>query len=96
MKRVSLCLILLLAGCILAAGADKSGTITTSDGVKIHYLEAGQGPAILFIPGWTMPAEIWRPQIDYFSQHYHVVAVDPRSQGDSDKPGDGNYPERRA
>jgi non-heme chloroperoxidase len=69
---------------------------TTSDGVKLHYLESGTGPTILFVPGWTMPAEIWQPQIDYFSKSYHVVALDPRSQGESDKPAEGNYPGRRA
>ena len=74
----------------------KSEFFTTSDGVKLHYLESGAGPTILFVPGWTMPAEIWQPQIEYFSKNYHVVAVDPRSQGASDKPAEGNYPGRRA
>jgi len=97
MRRATFLLpILLLAMAASASPSEKNGTFTTTDGVKLHYLEAGQGPAILFIPGWTMSAEIWRKQIDYFSAHYHVVAVDPRSQGDSDKPADGNYPERRS
>ena len=74
----------------------KDKYFTTSDGVKLHYLESGTGPTILFVPGWTMPAAIWQPQIDYFSKAYHVVAVDPRSQGDSDKPVEGNYPGQRA
>jgi pimeloyl-ACP methyl ester carboxylesterase len=39
---------------------------------------------------------IWDAQIRYFAEHFHVVALDPRSQGDSDKPSSGNYPERRA
>jgi non-heme chloroperoxidase len=69
---------------------------TTSDGVKIHFFEAGTGPTILFIPGWMMPAGIFQPQIDYFRRTCHVVAVDPRSQGDSDKPAEGNFPGRRA
>jgi microsomal epoxide hydrolase len=43
-----------------------------------------------------MPADIWENQITYFAKNYHVVAVEPRSQGESDKPTDGNYPERRA
>src|SRR5271156_4429101 len=74
----------------------KDSSFTTSDGVKLHYLESGTGPIILFVPGWTMPAEIWQPQIEYFSKSYRVVAVDPRSQGASDKPAEGNYPGRRA
>ncbi len=79
-----------------AASAPRSGFFTTSDGVRLHYLEAGSGPPIVFVPGWTMPAEVWQPQIDYFSRRYRVIALDPRSQGDSEKPTEGHYPERRA
>jgi non-heme chloroperoxidase len=70
----------------------------TSDGAQIHYVEAGEAtkPPILFIPGWTMPASIWRPQLEGLWRKYHVIAVDPRSQGASDTPSDGNYPERRS
>jgi non-heme chloroperoxidase len=88
--------VLLLQPLLHAAATVKSEFFTTSDGVKLHYLESGAGPTILFVPGWTMPAEIWQPQIDYFSRNYHVVAIDPRSQGDSEKTPDGNYPGRRA
>ena len=78
------------------ATTTKSGFIKTSDGVRIHYLEAGSGRPIVFIPGWTMPAWIWQNQIDEFSKHYHVIAVDPRSQGESDKPTYGHMPETRS
>jgi non-heme chloroperoxidase len=64
--------------------------------VQLSYLEAGMGPTVLLVPGWMMPAEIFQPQIDHFSKAYHVVAVDPRSQGKSDKPAEGNYPGKRA
>jgi non-heme chloroperoxidase len=74
----------------------KSGSFKTSDSVSIHYLEAGSGRPIVFIPGWTMPAWIWQKQIDEFSKKYHVIAVDPRSQGESDKPTYGHLPETRA
>jgi non-heme chloroperoxidase len=105
----------------------KSGYITTSDGVKIHYLESGHlvsgpsaevgnplpagktptkgniavspartSPNLLFVPGWTMPAWIWQAQIDYFSRNYRVVAMDPRSQGQSSQTNDGLYPAARA
>ena len=74
----------------------KDGFFKTSDGIRIHYLEGGTGKPIVFIPGWTMPAWIWQKQIEEFSKHYHVVAVDPRSQGESDKPSYGHLPETRA
>ncbi len=94
-RRLRWLLPLLLVSSGLAAEV-RSGYFTTSDGVRLHYLEAGKGPAIVFEPGWTMAAEIWRPQIEYFSRSFHVVALDPRSQGESDKPDHGNYLERRA
>jgi non-heme chloroperoxidase len=69
----------------------------TSDGVRLHYLEAGPQAAhtLVFVPGWTMPAWIWMPQIQAFSRRYHVVAFDPRGQGDSAAPAGGYEPERR-
>jgi len=96
MRKISACVLLLLITTVAAAQAPASRSFITSDNVRIHYLEAGKGPAIVLIPGWTMPADIWEHQIAYFSKTYRVIAIDPRSQGDSDKPQDGNYPERRA
>jgi non-heme chloroperoxidase len=54
------------------------------------------GPILLFVPGWTMPAWIWEPQLAHFRRSHHVVAMDPRSQGQSDRPRDGHFPEQRA
>lgn len=69
----------------------------STDGVRLHYLEAGPVTAhtLVFIPGWTMPAWIWMPQILAFSRQYHVIAFDPRGQGDSAVPVDGYEPVRR-
>jgi non-heme chloroperoxidase len=43
------------------------------------------------MPGW-----IWQKQVDGLSKKYRVIAVDPRSQGESDKPSYGHLPETRA
>ena len=69
----------------------------STDGVRLHYLEAGPPTArtLVFVPGWTMPAWIWLPQIQAFSRRYHVVAFDPRGQGDSAVPTAGYEPVRR-
>ena len=96
MKLKHLAPLLLLLATTLFAQSPKSAFFTTSDGVKIHYLESGSGRPIVFIPGWTMPAWIWEKQIAEFSKSYHVIAVDPRSQGESDKPTFGHLPETRS
>ena len=69
---------------------------TASDGTRLHYLEAGRGQTIVFVPGWTMPAYIWQAQIEYFASHYNVIAFDPRGQGSSSIPASGYTSERRA
>src|ERR1700733_5343212 len=86
----------LAAQATATSSTEKSGFIKTSDGARIHYLDSGSGRAIVFIPGWTMPAWIWQKQVDEFAKKYHVIAVDPRSQGESDKPTYGHLPETRA
>src|ERR1017187_221127 len=94
--RLAVVLMCILAASSVFAQAAKSDFFKTSDGVRIHYLEAGSGRSIVFIPGWTMPAWIWQKQIDEFSKNYHVIAVDPRSQGESDQPTSGHLPETRS
>ena len=74
----------------------RSGHFTTSDGIELHYLGAGSGPTLVFVPGWTMPAEIWEPQLRHFASTHHVVALDPRGQGRSEKPTYGYHSTRRA
>ena len=74
----------------LAGGAARAADrqFTTSDGVRLHVIDAGPptAPTIVFVPGWTMPAWIFGLQIDSFSRRYHVVALDPRGQGESEVP----------
>ncbi len=73
--------------------------INTAPGVQIRVLDAGARDAaitLVLIPGWLFTADIWREQIDTFSRSYRVIALDPRSQGDSTKTLTGNTPEDRA
>lgn len=76
---------------------------TTSDGVRLHYLEAGpdstaarQAPTLAFVPGWTMPAWIWQAQLEQFAGGYRVLALDPRGQGRSQIAPEGYSHARRA
>ena len=72
-----------------------------NNGVQIHYLQkkhpnTENQPAILFVPGLLMPAWIWEKQLDYFSKDYTVVAMDPRSQGESSLTSERQYQAGRA
>jgi len=80
----------------------------TSDGVKLSVLEAGVAAErqknpdkldklqLAFVPGWCMPAALWRNQLLALGVRYHVLALDPRGQGQSDAPARGYTAERRA
>ena len=84
---------LLTLSASLAHAADR--WFTTSDGVRLHYIEQGSGRTIVLVPGWTMPAWIFQVQIADFARSYHVVALDPRGQGDSEVAAAGYEPYRR-
>jgi pimeloyl-ACP methyl ester carboxylesterase len=67
----------------------KSGFITTNDGIRINYLEAGSGIPLVMIPGWSQTAEQFKNQINGLSDKYRVIAVDMRSHGKSEKTSRG-------
>ncbi|HZR06554.1 MAG TPA: alpha/beta hydrolase [Candidatus Udaeobacter sp.] len=102
-KFIFFCLI--VANCLGAVRAPaesntgSSHMVEVGDGVSLRVIEAGKsgdGPALVFIPGWSTGAEIWRHQIDTFAKTHRVIAFDPRSQGESTKTTSGNTPETRA
>lgn len=82
--------------------AGQSRHFTTSDGVRLHYIEAGPQDrslpprTVLFVPGWTMPAWIFERQVAALSRQFRVVALDPRSQGESQIATSGHDHVRRA
>jgi pimeloyl-ACP methyl ester carboxylesterase len=79
--------ILLLAACT-AVAAPQQGSFL-SNGVKIHYIEQGQGEPVLLIHGfsasamanWVLPGVFGN-----LAKHYHVIALDNRGHGGSGKP----------
>lgn len=82
-----------------ASHAIRATVVTLQDGTQIHCLEAGElkaVPALVLIPGWTLPAFLWKEQLRQFSADRLVIAIDPRSQGDSSKSDANNTPEQRA
>jgi microsomal epoxide hydrolase len=71
-------------------------TFTTSDGVRLHYIEAGRGEkTLVLIPGWLMPAAVFEKQFAALSKSYRVLALDPRSQGLSEVTTLSHAPKRR-
>jgi len=72
-----------------ARGAGGPGFVTTNDGYKLRYEEAGSGKPLVCIPGWSQTAAQFKHQLTGLNDRYRVIAVDMRGHGESDKPAHG-------
>ena len=61
----------------------------TVDGLTLHYLTAGHGPAVVLMHGFAETSRMWRPLIPKLAPHFTVIAPDLPGIGDSDIPSDG-------
>jgi pimeloyl-ACP methyl ester carboxylesterase len=59
------------------------------DGIKLHYLTAGHGPAVILLHGYTQTSRMWRPIIPRLAEKFTVLAPDLPGIGDSEIPKDG-------
>jgi pimeloyl-ACP methyl ester carboxylesterase len=59
------------------------------DGVKLHYLTAGKGPAVILLHGYTQTSRMWRPIFPLLADKFTVIAPDLPGIGDSEIPKDG-------
>ena len=75
-----------------SAQSPKSQFITSSDGLKIHYLEFGtSGTPVILIHGYTANAEgkwVKSGIAQALAKRHRVIAIDARGHGKSDKPHD--------
>lgn len=62
------------------------------NGVRLHYVVAGQGPVVLCMHGWPQNHREFLPVIERLSAHFTFIAPDLRGFADSDKPYDGYEP----
>lgn len=58
----------------------------TVDGHRLHYIDEGQGPTLLFLHGNPTSSYLWRNVIKPLTAHYRCVALDLIGFGKSDKP----------
>jgi pimeloyl-ACP methyl ester carboxylesterase len=89
----TLAALIFFAIAILATASAQPETIVSRtsqvDGVKLHYLTAGHGPAVLLLHGYTQTSRMWRPIIPLLAARFSVIAPDLPGIGDSDIPSDG-------
>lgn len=57
--------------------------------VRLHYLAAGSGPALVLLHGWPQSSHEWRGLIPELATRFRVIAPDLRGLGDSGRPAGG-------
>jgi non-heme chloroperoxidase len=62
----------------------------STDGTRIAFRSAGDAalPAIVLIHGWSQAGPCWQATTDRLSDRFHLVTLDLRGHGASDKPED--------
>jgi non-heme chloroperoxidase len=62
-------------------------SVATSDGVRLHVTDEGDGPAVMLIAGFTAAGTSWAFQVDALREAgCRVMCLDRRSHGESDAP----------
>ena len=56
---------------------------TSVNGVQMHYVIGGRGPAVLLLHGWPETWYAWRRVMPALAEHHTVIAVDMPGFGDS-------------
>lgn len=90
-KILLVCLIAFVPVCSAYAQEPLEDKFFNSDGVGIRYVEKGHGEAVVLLHGFGLSLDLmWQASgvIDELSQDFHVVAIDARGHGKSDKPHD--------
>jgi pimeloyl-ACP methyl ester carboxylesterase len=69
------------------------GPVTSFDGTRLNVRAAGpkDGPALIFLHGFSLDLTTWHYQWRSFSERYRCVLYDHRAHGRSGKPGSGDY-----
>ncbi|MCA3560155.1 MAG: alpha/beta hydrolase [Aestuariivirga sp.] len=74
----------------------KSRQVALPGGTVLNALEAGSGPALLMIPGWSQSAAEYGRNIEELAQGRRVIALDMRSHGESPDAACGHRIQRLA
>jgi pimeloyl-ACP methyl ester carboxylesterase len=76
---------------VSANAADQTIASRTAEvkGVKLHYLTAGKGTALILLHGYAETSLMWKPIIPVLAERFTVIAPDLPGIGDSEIPADG-------
>ncbi len=61
-------------------------TVSTPDGVRLHYEDCGSGLPIVFVHEFAGDGRSWAPQVHHFSRRYRCITYSARGYPPSDVP----------
>ncbi len=70
-------------------GSETKSRFADVNGIKLHYLVAGQGEPVILLHGYAQTSHMWRPLIAELAKTHTVIAPDLRGAGRSAKPPQG-------
>ncbi len=73
-----LCAGLSFAATAAAPPAPAAPKVALVNGVELHHIEKGSGPAVIFVHGGLEDYRAWAHQVDAFSKRYRAVAYSRR------------------
>src|ERR1700730_1882611 len=86
-------LLSLLAFSVAARAQAQNKTVASLtanvDGVRLHYLTAGEGPAVILLHGYAETSRMWKPIIPLLADRFTVIWRDLPGIGDSASPRSG-------
>lgn len=62
-----------------------------TNGTRLYYEEAGAGPAVVLIHGFTLDTRMWDDQFQRLVAHFRVIRYDLRGFGRSSPPTEAPY-----
>lgn len=78
--------LIIVTFCLATFANAQTSKETTVFGQKIHYVEAGSGPAVILLHGLGGSTQVWQMNITALAAKYHVFVPDQIGFGKSDKP----------
>jgi pimeloyl-ACP methyl ester carboxylesterase len=88
----------LLTGCMTfhpgpLPGEPRTASYTDVNGVRLRYVDVGEGPTVVLLHGFASSLETWAGVVPALAKHHRVIALDLKGFGWSGRP-EGDYSPR--
>ena len=92
---------LLLPGCLAfhsgpMPGEPRGATFATLHGVRVRYVDRGEGPPVVLLHGFASALETWSGVMPALQPRHRVVALDLKGFGWTDRPAGDYGPQAQA